>query len=398
MTIARLSIAATLLLSALGLAISAQAPAARTFRVRETAGIRRTEYPITARITLPRGAIKTAGEARLMSNDMEVVAQFTTASSWEDGSVQALDVDFNSTLDPEEERRYVLQYGAGVTAAAKPARGLTAEDQPDAVQVGSVRFSKSGSPLIASATYGGERIAQGGNGLAVTDSKGQRHDLSSAQNPRLEIVRPGPVTVGLRYTAAVPIEPAYSVPVEILIEMPNSKSWVKMAATVRDPSRRVRDLAIETPLAFGAMPILWDFGTDSGTYGVFRNPTDAVLLTQTRNASGGNWKVETSTQGAPRRPYETSAGTRVKVASGWGHLQDPKAAVAFAVDGFGRDEGSYSVSLDGKGQTSFRFVPAEASTEHHLTVYEHFVSTPVAIGAATNPTSMLRTPAVILDR
>jgi hypothetical protein len=398
MTIARLSIAATLLLSALGLAISAQAPAARTFRVRETAGIRRTEYPITARITLPRGAIKTAGEARLMSNDMEVVAQFTTASSWEDGSVQALDVDFNSTLDPEEERRYVLQYGAGVAAAAKPARGLTAEDQPDAVQVGSVRFSKSGSPLIASATYGGERIAQGGNGLAVTDSKGQRHDLSSAQNPRLEIVRPGPVTVGLRYTAAVPIEPAYSVPVEILIEMPNSKSWVKMAATVRDPSRRVRDLAIETPLAFGAMPILWDFGTDSGTYGVFRNPTDAVLLTQTRNASGGNWKVETSTQGAPRRPYETSAGTRVKVASGWGHLQDPKAAVAFAVDGFGRDEGSYSVSLDGKGQTSFRFVPAEASTEHHLTVYEHFVSTPVAIGAATNPTSMLRTPAVILDR
>jgi hypothetical protein len=266
------------------------------------------------------------------------------------------------------------------------------------VQVGSVRFSKSGSPLIASATYGGERIAQGGNGLAVTDGKGQRHDLSSAQNPRLEIVRPGPVTVGLRYTAAVPIEPAYSVPVEILIEMPNSKSWVKMAATVRDPSRRVRDLAIETPLAFGAMPILWDFGTDSGTYGVFRNPTDAVLLTQTRNASGGNWKVETSTQGAPRRPYETSAATRVKVASGWGHLQDPKAAVAFAVDGFGRDEGSYSVSLDGKGQTSFRFVPAEASTEHHLTVYEHFVSTPVAIGAATNPTSMLRTPAVILDR
>jgi hypothetical protein len=398
MTIARVSIAAALVLSALGLATSAQTPAVRTFRVRETAGIRRTEYPITARITLPRGAIKSAGEARLMSNEMEVVAQFTTASSWEDGSVQALDVDFNSTLEPEEERRYVLQYGPGVAAAAKPARGLTAEDQADAVQVGTIRIAKSGSPLIASATYGGERIAPGGNGLILTDSKGQRHDLSSAQNPRLEIVRSGPVTVGLRYTAALPIEPSYIVPIEILIEMPSSKSWVKLAATVRDPSRRVKDLAIESPLAFGAMPILWDFGTDSGTYGVFRNPTDAVLLTQTRNASGGSWKIETSAQGQPRRPYEASAGTRVKVASGWGHLQDAKAAVAFAVEGFGRDEGTYSIALDGKGQASFRYVPAAPTTEHHLTVYQHFVSTPVAIGAATNPTSMLRAPAVILDR
>ena len=93
-----------------------------------------------------------------------------------------------------------------------------------------------------------------------------------------------------------------------------------------------------------------------------------------------------------------SAGTRVKLAAGWGHLQDAQAAVAFAVDGFGRDEGSYTISIDGKGQTAFRHVPADPVSEHHLTVYEHFVSTPVAIGAATNPTSMLRAPAVILDR
>src|SRR4051812_2583026 len=372
MTAARRLFACALVLSFVPLALRAQTPGSRTFRVRETAGIRRTEYPITARITLARGTLKTAGDARLLSNDAEVVAQFTSASAWDDGSIQALDVDFNATLDPEEERRDVLQFGAGVTPGPKPARGLTAEELPDAVQVGTVKFSKSGLPLIASATFRGEGIGQGGNGLVLTDSKGQRHDLSTAQNPRLEIVRPGPVTVGLRYSAAVPIDTGYTVPIEILIEMPSSKSWVKLAATVRDPSRRVRDIAIETPLAFGAMPILWDFGTDSGTYGMFRNPGDAVLLTQTRNASGASWRVETSAQGQPRRPYETSAGTRVKVASGWGHLQDAKAAVAFAVEGFGRDEGTYSVALDGKGQAAFRYVPAEATTEHHLTVYEHF--------------------------
>ena len=98
---------------------------------------------------------------------------------------------------------------SGVTADGQAgARRLTAEELPDAVQVGTVQdLRESGIAAdrvgdVPAASASG-RVA---NGLALTDSKGQRHDLSSAQNPRLEIVRPGPVTVGLRYTAAVPIE------------------------------------------------------------------------------------------------------------------------------------------------------------------------------------------------
>ena len=91
-------------------------------------------------------------------------------------------------------------------------------------------------------------------------------------------------------------------PVEILIEMPSSKSWVKLAATVRDPSRRVRDIAIETPLAFGAMPILWDFGTDSGTYGVFRNPGDSRAADPDAQRVGSEVEVETRRAGAAAPP------------------------------------------------------------------------------------------------
>jgi hypothetical protein len=61
----------------------------------------------------------------------------------------------------------------------------------------------------------------------------------------------------------------------------------------------------------------------------------------------------------------------VKTASGWGHLQDAKAAVAWAVEGFGRENGTWTVTLDGKGQTSFRFAPSEPTPVHRLTVYEH---------------------------
>ena len=214
----------------------------------------------------------------------------------------------------------------------------------------------------------------------------------------MTVIKPGPLVVELRYTAMLPLDAGYSVPIDLRIEMPNSKTWVKLTAVVRDPSRRLRDIAIDTPLAFGAAPWLWDFGTDSGTYGVFRNPTDGVVLTQKVNANGANgWAVETLAQGQ-RRPYEMSAGARAKLAFGWGHLQDAASAVAFAVEQFGRDQGVYSISLDGRGQTSFRFVPAEPATQHRLTVYEHFVATPVAIGAATNPTAMLTPPTVIVDR
>jgi hypothetical protein len=378
--------------------LSAQAPGARSFRVRETIGIRRSEYPVNVRLNFARAVLKDAANARLMTNGAEVAAQIAAVTSWDDGSVQALDVDFNASLDPVEERRYEVQYGDGVTAAAKPARGLSIEESEGAIQVGNVRFSKNGAPLIASATYRGEGIGTGANGITITDAAGQRHDLTMAAQPSLTVVKPGPLVVVLRYTASVPLDAGYSVPVELMIEMPSSKTWIKLSATVRDPSRRVRDLAVDTPLAFGAVPWLWDFGTDSGTYGVFRNPADAVVLTQRVNATGpSGWTVETVAQ-SQRRGYETSAGSRPKLAFGWGHLQDAKAAVAFAVEQFGRSPGVYSITLDGRGQTSFRFVPTEAATLHHLTVYEHFVATPVAIGAATNPTAMLAPPAVSVER
>ena len=44
----------------------------------------------------------------------------------------------------------------------------------------------------------------------------------------------------------------------------------------------------------------------------------------------------------------------------------------------------------GQGQMTFRLEPEVPKTEHRLTVYQHFVSTPVPIGAATSPTAMLR--------
>jgi hypothetical protein len=376
----------------------AQQPTTRIFHLRETAGIRRTEYPASVTFQLPKGALADATHVRVLTNSADVPAQFTARTSWDDGSVQTLDVDLNATLDPEEDRRYELQFGASVTATPSNARGLTVTEQSDSVIVGNLKFSKSGSPLLASATYRGEGIGTGSNGLTITDASGVRLDLSKAQNASLEVVKGGPLLVVLKYTASIPVDQTVSIPVELLLEMPNSKTWLKTTVTVVDRTRRLRDIAVERPYAFSGFPVLWDFGTDSGTYGVFRAAADAVTLTQSTTAGGAStWKIETGPLNQ-RRAVETSAGSRVKNAGGWGHLQDSKAAIAFGFARFGKDPGTYTVGFTGAGNATFRFAPAAPAAQHQLTLFEHFVATPVAIGAATNPTAMLTPLSVTIER
>jgi hypothetical protein len=381
------------------LPIAAQQPAGvRIFHVRETAGIRRTAYPVTVAVPLPKGAVADATHARVMTNSAEVPAQFTARQSWDDGSVQTLDIDFSPNLDPEEDRRYELQFGPSVTPAANTARGLTVVDQPDAIVVGNLKFSKSGSPQLASVSYRGEGIGSGSNGLTVTDTNGRRIDLSKAQGAKLEVLKGGPLMVALRYTATLPIDETTSVPVELLMEMPSSKSWLKTTATVTDRGRKVKDIAVERPYAWSGFPVIWDFGTDSGTYGVFQAAADNVTLTQTATDAGATgWKVETGPANQ-RRAIEVSAGSRNKNAGGWGHLQDAKSAVAFAFARFGRDAGTYSIALSGSGRATFRFAPSTGSGQPQMVLFEHFVSTPVAIGAATNPLAMLSPLAVTVER
>lgn len=371
----------------------------RVFHLRETVGIRRTEYPATVTVQLPKGALADAGHARVMNNSQELPAQFTARSSWDDGSVQTLDVDLNASLNPEEDRRYELQFGPAVTPAAKVERGaLTVEEQPDALLVGKLKIAKSGNPLLSSVSYRGEGIGTGANGLTITDTNGKRYDLSKAQNPSLEVVKNGPLLVVVKYTAAIPVDETTSLPVELLMEMPNSKTWLKTTATVTDRSRRLKDIAIERPYAWSGFPVLWDFGTDTGTYGVFRAATEQITLTQTVGAGGASgWKVESGPLNQ-RRVLETAAGSRSKNANGWGHLQDSKAAVAFAFARFGRDAGTYTIAFNGAGQSTYRFAPAAPPTQHQVTLYEHFVATPVAVGAATNPTAMLTPLSVTVER
>jgi len=361
--------------------------------VEETAGIRRTRYPVNARVPFPHGALAQADQVRVLIDDddgEEIPAQFTAASRWSDGSVQWLLVDFNVSIGPEETQAYRVEYGPGVSAVG-PGRGLSLAEEDGSVQVGRVRFSKTAAPLLRSVSYRGEIIESGGsgpNGFVVEGRDGTTYELGGDTGVMFEVVRGGPIYVELRYSGRVSLGAGAEVPFLVTVEMPNSKSWVKVTASLGDPDQRLRALSFHTPFALGAHPWVWDFGTDRWTYGSLRSEDSSVVLTNMVDVDGETgWRVDTGPKGR-ERPYETTGTTRPVVA-GWGHLQGGTEVVAFAMDRFALAPGTYRIALDGAGQVSLHVSPVAPVTQHRLTVYQHFVGTPVQIGAATSPPSML---------
>src|SRR5262249_31896431 len=148
--------------------------------VSEVGGIRRTQFPVTARVPFLRGVLRDPA-VKLLNNQTEVPEQATVETRWPDGSVQWLSVDLNVTIGPNESQTYSLQYGEGVKSEAA-VRGLMVAEEADAIQVGTIRFNKSGAPLINSVKYRDEVIGTGANGLSVKEASGAAHDLTTAES------------------------------------------------------------------------------------------------------------------------------------------------------------------------------------------------------------------------
>ena len=374
--------------------IQSQAPSRLNVRVRETAGIRRNAYPVNARVPLARGALKDSAHVRLMYNDQEIPAQIAAESKWADGSIQWLDVDFNATIAPLAEQAYRVEYGEAITAEAVP-NGLVASKTPDRIQIGNVHLSGNASPLVLSLRYRQEDLGTGANGFTATDDTGTSHDLKS-DSAKAEIVKPGPLYVVIKYSGLIQIDEKYAARFTVRVEMPNSKTWVKYAASIEDPAKRLREISFAMPFSFGAFPWLWDFGTGSWSYGSFRSPADSVTLTQLVKLGANRWQIKTGLTGQ-EQPYEVAAGGRPKIAEGWGHFQDAKEVVAFGFENFGRQQGTYSISVDGQGHSVFRFGAAEPAAHHELVIYQHYVASPAQVGAATSPASMLNPLIAVCD-
>ena len=201
---------------------------------------------------------------------------------------------------------------------------------------------------------------------------------------KTEIVKRGPLLVVIRYSGAMTIDGSYSAPFVITAEMVSGKTLVKISASVEDPARRLREIGVGTPFAFGPLPWVWDFGTARWTYGSMRKAGDSVLFTQ---GAGSEWDVQTGPKGQ-EQPFEKSIAASNEAVE-WSQIQDGKEVVTFAVERSPQQSGTWRVSFDGEGQTIFRFAPTAKVAHHEIAVFEHFIGTPVQLTAPTSPASLL---------
>jgi hypothetical protein len=367
-----------------------------TVTVEETAGIRRTAFPAGVRFEVPEGRLGYVSQLRLMDDLSEVPSQGTAWAHWPDGSIRDVEVDFNVSIGPFEQRSFELQYGAEVTANVPSGRGLSVTETDRSFETERIRLNKGGSTLVASVTYREEIIDRGRNGLAVVERTGIRRDPREIRWEPVEMIKSGPLRVLARYRGTLALSGSEA-EITLEAEMPNSKSWLKLSVTVSDPGAKIGDLGFETPFRLGDFPWTWDFGTANGTYGAFRDPTASTILTRTVDAAGSvTWEVRAGPAGS-EQPYEVADTTAAGGSSTWAHLVGPEEAMAFAVEEVTGQPGTITVWMTGAGQTTVTFRSAEPTTEHAFSVIQHYVGTPVPIGAATSPASILNPLRVTIE-
>jgi hypothetical protein len=104
--------------------------------VTERLGVDRTAEPVASGVPLPKGALTSAENVRLLRNGNEVPAQFRVSGQWLPGtSIRWLLVDFQADVKANEKQEYVLEYGPGVKRQAKAKSPVTIAETNDAYTV-----------------------------------------------------------------------------------------------------------------------------------------------------------------------------------------------------------------------------------------------------------------------
>src|SRR5690349_20621896 len=295
--------------------------------IRETAGIRRGNFPTHAVVPLASGVLRDPTRVRLLSDDQEVPLQAAVLATWPDGSVRELELDFNVSIDALGGKEFRLEFGT--LPVPVTTERLTVHECDGGLQVGKVRFGSDRAKLIQSIAFGGREVVGGGpSGFVATAQDGTAYLL---EPDGVEVTQAGPTAAQVRLTGLIPIG-SRKLPFTIALSVPNSKSWVKYGVTIDDPLHQVREVSFTTSLALGAFPWSWDFGTGSRSYGALRGTGDVVTLVQSVVRPGAaDWQIRVR-DGIDDRVQERAAGKRPAIAEGWGHFEGPERAVAFAVE------------------------------------------------------------------
>jgi hypothetical protein len=364
-------------------AITGQEPDGRiAIQIRETAGLRRFGYPVTARIELASGALRAADKCRLVGAEGKAISvQLTPMESHPDGSIRILEADFNLSPGPLETVPLSLEYGGGITVTA-PVKGLTLSESPDSFQVTAYRIRKDANPLIASVRYGREYLKDGGLNVIAWQGKVERALRDAKLSWKIE--KQGPLQVRLRCEGQhaergeVP-----ALPFQLTLTFVSSKSWVGVDYSVQSSPDARHPIALAVSANFAlAGRLLWDADVGYLLYGVLASGEQMLMA-----ASGNNWSCRLGTK-AQEILYAASTPSG-RGFLGWGHFQESREdgnVVAFGVSQ--NPPGLRRIELGSGGSMLMKLTPAD-SAARQMTSFFHFIPVPLQHTARTSPPSMM---------
>ncbi len=349
-------------------------------RVRETHGIRRFLYPLTAMVDLPEdidvsslGWSGTKGDA--------VPLQFTPHKG------QTHRLDFALSLAPMEERTLEIVAGGfqfavpdALQVAAAPNGGLHSRQEK-------VSFDIMPDGNISQIIYDGiSHLSEPSHSIHILY---QAHETLQGIETS---IRGGPLAAWL--SAKGTYRTGFEA--ETITEVSACKSWVKQNHLVQTPDRN--DLF---QFGIGLIPtattLLCDFGVGGGIYGKLQPGPNGSLSLRFQIAKDGtaDWRLATTDE-MGRMPQVNYRG---RIEQGlesqlWFHILDTDKSLAVAITKVPDSCREITIHLSIDRSVSITYELDGDAAPAEFGVCYHFLNDVPAIAAATNPQSILLPPVV----
>jgi len=329
------------------------------FRVRESAGLRRFNFPVRTTIRASDTSLA------LFENDKQIPAQFTAKAA---GSVE---IDFNASPGPWESANYRVEKATAAANTPNPF-AITQANGAFTVKIGAQQYvvPENLTGLFSQAN-GGTRtyLRPGGIGLMINSRDGAESHIRDAKGT---VTKRGPLVGALRFESA-----AWKSVVEM--EFPRSKSWVEVRWTVDDPLHVDTAMTVDMNLLIEGAQAVVDFGANDTVYGALKGEQRFTLSAGGAQPGEPQWLVLLN-----EAVYASGIKT---IAEGWTHVMDKERATAVAVESFGNPWNDHiQVSANGNLEIRRSLTTRNPRTLHF---WLHFVAMPVQIGAATSPQAIL---------
>jgi hypothetical protein len=360
--------------------------------VRETAGLARRGYPAHALLELPRSVPATT-KFRLLRDGKPVVAQFrpngeqATAQWW---------LDFQTEMDPNETRKYTVEFGDDVPAGPERSSGHKLGQTDRAFSIANAPYITWTIPrdlkgFLHSVDFPpSEFVRPDSPGLLLRDRQGRQHVFSGTGR----VLRHGTMAVALRFEKVENDAGLGNVRSTADLTFPAPVSWVEVDWKIDDSSGNVAALGLQLHLNLNkpaaATPTLVDLGAASTVYTSLHQGQEAELTAGPLSADARHaWKVLRGEHGR-LVPFalgpKPSTNPRVE---GWAHIMDEKRCLAVAIDAFARDTSDrISATADGTVTVWREFDSAKNAVRKRLRLWLHFVFFPPQLSAGASPQQM----------